>query len=34
MAEGRYFYIVPSYWAADGLLSVVGVALLANIFKR
>ena len=34
LAVGRYFYVEPSYWMADGFLAVLGVLLLIQIFKR
>ena len=34
LAQGRYFYVEPSYWAADALLSAIGILLLMNIYKR
>jgi chromosome segregation ATPase len=34
LAQGRYFYVEPSYWAADGFLSAIGLLLLMNIYKR
>ncbi len=34
MAESRYFYIEPSFWAADGFLAITGAVLLGGIFKR
>lgn len=34
LALGRYFYVEPSYWTADAFLSMLGVLLLIQIFKR
>jgi lipopolysaccharide export LptBFGC system permease protein LptF len=33
LAQNRYFYVIPSYWAADGLLSGAGIVLLFRLFK-
>lgn len=34
LAEGRYFYIAPSYWAADIFLATIGIVLLGRLFSR